>query len=230
MNFTMRHTLDALRTGWYLILLGALVAAGAAIAVDRVTKPYYEASASYVVSPGGQVPPDDLAQGVNTLDSSRSRSIMTTLTEITDSAAVRADTFEALGLPEVLTEVYTVESVVVPEANVMQTTVTGPDPAIAASLASGLGSFGGARFEALYQIYDVVALDPATIPTEPANPSLAQLLVIAIALGCMVGGAAALLYSATAGHNGRRAMDSRLGAYQGEVTPIAEHERFKRTG
>jgi uncharacterized protein involved in exopolysaccharide biosynthesis len=230
MTFTMQHTLRALRTGWYLILLGALVAAGAAVMVEQSASLVFEASASYVVSPGSQVAPDDVAQGVDTLDSSRSRSIMTTLTEITDSDAVRSEAFAALDLPTDLIDNYSVESIVVPEANVMETIVTGPDPSVAAALTSSLGTIGGARFVRLYQIYDVVTLDPAEIPTEPSNPGLGQLLVIAITLGIMAGGAAALLRSAVAERSGRRTMDRRLGAYHGDVTHIEQHERFKRTG
>jgi receptor protein-tyrosine kinase len=230
MDFTLKSTLGALRSGWYLILIGVMVASGAAVAIDSGATPVYEASASYIVSPGSQVAPDDVAQGVNTLDSSRSRSIMTTLTEIADSDAVLSEAFTLLGLAPELTELYSVESVVVPEANVMETIVTGPDPETAAQLASTVGSLGGSRFVALYQIYGVEVLDAATVPTEPANPGLSQSLVIAIALGIMAGGAAALLRFAFS-QRSRRTMDRRLGAYHAsEVTPIDRHGRFKRTG
>lgn len=226
---SFQTTLAALRSGWHLVLIGVLIALATAVWFDANSVPVYSTSASYVVSPGAAVAPDDVANGVDTLDSSRSRSIMTTLTEITDSAANRAEAFATLGLDSALKDSYTVESVVVPEANVMETIVTGPDPAIAAELASILGDLGGVRFVALYRIYDVGVLDEASVPTEPSNPGMSQLGVIAGAMGLMVGGALALLRWAWAGRSGDT-IRSRLGAYSPRVADIEEHSRFKRVG
>jgi hypothetical protein len=119
--------------------------------------------------------------------------------------------------------------VVVPEANVMETTVTGPDPEVVADLASILGDLGGLRFVQSYRIYAVEVLDPATIPTEPANPGLYRLMALAGALGAIVGGAVALLW--TAGTNrSDRTVERRLGAYGPKVAKIEEHARFQRVG
>jgi len=222
-------TLSALRTGWYLLLIGAVIAAGVAVTIERRATPVYEARASYVVSPRVGIDPNDVAQGVNTLDSSRSRSILTTLTEVAASDAVLTQALSTLGLDPVLAESYIIDSVVIPEANVIETAATGPDPDIATSLASAIGEIGGIRFVEMYQIYDVLTLDPATVPTEPANPTLEQLLIIAIAVGVIAGAGAALLQSAWLGRSGRT-MSSRLSAYDPTVTPIEEHGRFKRVG
>ncbi len=225
----LKATLAALRTGWHLLVIGALIAGTVAVALDRAAVPVYEARASYVVSPGTGIDPDDVARGVDTLDSTRSRSIMSTLTEIAKSDAVRSEALSTLDLAPELAESYSVEAIVVPEANVMETAVTGPDPEIAAALASAIGEIGGSRFVELYQIYDVEGLDLATVPTEAANPGLGQMLVIAVAIGLMVGMGAALLRSAWIAR-ARRAMSNRLDAYGPTVTPIKEHDRFERVG
>lgn len=225
----LKTTLAALRSGWHLIVIGAMIAALVAVTIDRAAVPVYEASASYVVSPGNDIAPDDIARGVDTLDSSRSRSIMTTLTEITDSDSVLAEAVAAIGLDPARVDAYSVSSVVIPEANVMETTVTGPDPEVAASLASTIGEVGGLRFVALYRIYDVAALDAASAPTASSNPGLSQILVVAIAIGAMIGSAAALLRSAWLSHS-RRSMSQRLDAYEPSIAQIEEHARFKRVG
>lgn len=229
MAMDMRTTTGAILSGWHLIVVGVLAASAVAVWIDASTEPVYSAEASYVVSPGSGIEPDDIARGVDTLDSSRSRSIMATLTEITNSAVVRDEAFDALGLDSGLADDYTIESVVVPEANVMQTTVVGPDPTIAASLASALGEFGGTRFVASYRIYDVEVLDPAEIPAIPANPELSALLVVAGAMGLVAGVTLALLRFAWRSRRDR-SVEQRLSAYRPEVTPIEEHSRYKRVG
>jgi uncharacterized protein involved in exopolysaccharide biosynthesis len=225
----LKTTLAALRTGWHLVFIAVLVACAAAVWIESSSQPVFSADASYIISPGSGIEPDDVARGLDTLDSSSSRSIMATLTEITDSDGTRTQVFASLGLDQSLSEDYLIESVVVPEANVMQTTVTGPDPDIAAELASTLGVVGGARFVESYQIYDVEVLDPALIPTEPSNPGLTELLVIAAAMGLIAGGALALLRSAFLQRSGG-GMNSRLGAYDSRVTRLEERKRLKRVG
>jgi len=225
----LKTTLSALRTGWHLLFIGSLIAAAAVIVIDRGAVPAYEASASYVVSPGGAIPVDDVVRGVDSLDSSRSRSIMSTLTEVATSDVVLSEATSTLGLDPSVANSYSVESIIVPEANVMETVVTGPDPATAAALASAVGEIGGRRFVELYQIYDVVVLDAATIPTVPINSSLGQMLVVAVAIGLMAGAGAALVRAAWLSRSGAT-MSRRLGAYSPAVTPIEEHDRFKRVG
>lgn len=225
---TFKSTLLALRTGWQFLAIGLLVALAAAFALHRSAEPVYEASATYVVSPGLGVDAYDVAEGVKTLDSSRSRSIMTTLTEITMSDTVRDEAVAGLGLDPAVAASYSVLSVVLPEANVIQTTVSGPDPDVAAALTARIGDVGGLRFVALYQIYDVVVLDPAAVPTTPSNPGLPTLIVLTSALGLAAGAAAALIRFAAGGE--RRTVGSRLKAYDPTVTPIEEHSRFKRVG
>lgn len=225
----LKTTVSALRTGWQLLFIGALVAAAAVVVIERNATPVYEASASYVVSPGAGIAADDVARGVDTLDSSRSRSIMSTLTEITVSDAVLSEAIAILGFDPSVADRYSLKSIIVPESNVMETIVEGPDPQTAATLASMIGDLGGSRFVDLYQIYDVVVLDAATVPTDPSNPGLGQMLVVAVAIGLMAGAGVALIRSAWVGRSGGT-MSRRLGAYNPTVTPIEEHDRFKRVG
>lgn len=226
MNFST--TLRALRSGWQFIAVGLMVALAGAFALHSTSEPVYEATATYVVSPGLGADAFDVAEGVKTLDSSRSRAIMTTLTEITMSETVLAQAIGQLGLDPSIAQDYEVESIVVPEANVIQTTVTGSNPEIAAALTTLVGDIGAVRFIALYQIYDVVELDAAAVPTAPSNTGLPTLIMLTSALGIAAGAGAALLRFAAGGS--RRTVGSRLSAYDSTVTPIEEHSRFQRVG
>jgi uncharacterized protein involved in exopolysaccharide biosynthesis len=223
-----KTTLHALRSGWPFLLLGLAVAVAGAFALHRTAEPVYEASATYVVSPGLNADPDDVTEGVKTLDSSRSRSIMTTLTEITMSETVLDEAFATLGFDPATAAAYSVDSIVIPEANVIQTTVAGPDPEITAALTTLVGDIGGLRFVGLYQIYDVVVLDQAPVPTAPSNPGLPILIALTSVLGLAAGAGAAMIRFAWTGE--RRTVGSRLKAYDPTVTPIEEHSRFKRVG
>lgn len=225
----MKNLLKALRSGWHLLAVGLLVAIVVALTLYRASDAVYEATASYVVSPGIGAAPNDVTEGVKTLDSSRSRSIMTTLTEISTSDTVLADAAALLGIDDESMARYEVSSVVVPEANVIETTVAGPDAGTAAALASVVGNVAGSRFISLYQIYDVAVLDPATAPTTPSNPGLAELIVMSAALGLLVGVASAMLRHAI--RRGRaRGVNRRLGAYESTVSALEDHDRFQRAG
>ena len=115
----LRNMLRALTSGWHLVAVGLVVSLGVAIVLYRTADEVYEATASYVVSPGAGAAPNDVTEGVKTLDSSRSRSIMTTLTEIATSDTVRSDAAARLGIGDEGIGSYRVSSVVVPEANVV---------------------------------------------------------------------------------------------------------------
>ncbi len=225
----LKNVLKALTSGWHLVAVGLVVSLGVAIVLYRTADQVYEATASYVVSPGAGAGPSDVTEGVKTLDSSRSRSIMTTLTEISTSDTVRSDAAARLGVGDDGISAYRVSSVVVPEANVIETTVAGPDAATAAALASVIGDIAGLRFISLYQIYDVAVLDPATIPTGSSNPGLTQLMVMTAALGLLIGVGAALLRHAV--HRSRsRNVRNRLSAYDATISVLEDHDRFQRVG
>jgi uncharacterized protein involved in exopolysaccharide biosynthesis len=223
----LKTTLAALRSGWQFIAVGLLIALGVAFALHSSSTPMYESTATYVISPSASS--DNLIQAVNSLDSSRSRSIMTTLTEITMSDAVRAEALGQLGIDPSTAESYTVTSIVIPEANVIQTTVIGPDPDVVTDLTTLVGDIGSVRFIGLYQVYDVAVLDAAVAPTSPSNTGLPTLIVLTSLLGIAAGAGAALLRFA-AGGSGRRTVRNRLSAYDPTVTPIEEHSRFQRVG
>lgn len=218
--------LRSIRKAWYLVALGVLAAVSVAVVMTSTTLPVYETSATYVVSPS-QDPTIDTAESVRTLDDPRSRAIVSTYAEVLVSEAVRREAAEGLGLDLAGLGEYQFRSVVLPEANVVELSVTGPSPQIVVLLANTSGDIGAARFIDLYQLFDIVQLDPPPLPTTPANPTLTQTAVMAGALGLLGGLILALLWGAPKVRKQNR-MRRRVDTYgeragQGTVTSIELH-------
>jgi len=224
-----RTALQALLRGWYFILLGVVAAVVAAVALSASEPPSYAAESTYVVSPAPNDDAFEVAEGVRTLDSSRSRAIMATYTEIIASQTVLADAAAGLGLTPADLEPYSITAAVVPEANVALMRVSGPDPELTASLSTAVGQVAAERFITLYQIYAVQLLDPPQSPAPRAPGGLLQTAALATALGLAGGSGMALLWHAPRMRR-RRLMESRLDAYGdgGNVTRLSE--RFPRAG
>jgi len=216
--------------GWYYPALGILIACGVAVFLHSREAPVYEADATYVVTPYAGPTESDTTESVKTLDATRSRSIMTTLTEIVISETARTEAAAVLGVEPASLAAYSVDAVVAPEANVIGTTVSGPDPETTVALSNAIGAAAVDRFIELYKIYDVVPLDPPVMPTTPSNRGLVSLAIMASAFGILVGGGIALIRGL--GFDDRRpTMERRLDAYGGgTVTPLRERERYKRVG
>lgn len=187
--------LRSIQKAWYFVALGVLAAVSVAVLMNSTTLPVYETSATYVVSPS-QDPTIDTAESVRTLDDPRSRAIVSTYAEILVSEAVQQEAAGALGLDLAGLEEYQFRSVVLPEANVVELSVTGPSPQIVVLLTNTSGNLASTRFIELYQLFDIVPLDPPVLPTMPANPTLAQTAVMAGALGLLGGLILALLWGA----------------------------------
>ncbi|OFW63360.1 MAG: hypothetical protein A2135_01690 [Actinobacteria bacterium RBG_16_67_15] len=227
----LKATVRSLLLGWYYPVLGILVACGAAVFLHARELPIYQTDATYVVTPYTGPTEFDTTESVKTLDATRSRSIMTTLTEIIGSETSRSEAAAALGLDPASLDRYAVDAIVAPEANVVATTVSGPDPALTVDLSNAIGTAAIARFIDLYKIYDVVPLDPPVLPTVPSNRGLVALAVMASAFGLLVGGGIALIRGLGFEDRRRSTMQTRLDAYGGAtVTPLRGRDRYQRAG
>lgn len=225
----------SIRKGWFLVVLGALSAVGAAFALHATADPFYESTATYVVTPI-QDPTDPAAvqESIRTLDDARSRAIVATFTEVLESGAIQAEAARSAGLGEDAADAYEVAAVILPEANVVELTVRGPDPQGTVLLSGAIGGLGAARFTELYQIYDIVLLDAPIVPDSPANPTLLQTAVMAGALGLLVGAALALIWGAPRVRREQR-RERRLLSYSvsedpGVVTPFRHREDRRAAG
>ncbi|RPH60874.1 MAG: diguanylate cyclase [Chloroflexi bacterium] len=189
----VRLYLQMLRRGWWIVLLTMLAAVNLALVAAYLATPMYEASARFIVSPNS-----DLVTGrdvVTSLEALDKRSIISTYAEFLNSTRIYNETLLALRLdPLEMEDDYTVTTVVLPDANILELSVSGTDPNTVALLANEIGQRAISNISLLYQAYNITMLDPAIAPVEPYSPQPLRDLSLALALG-LVGGAALAILS-----------------------------------
>ncbi len=186
--------LRMLQNSWWIVVLTALSATLAALIAAFLTTPIYSSSARYIVSPnpsyiGGDVN-YNLIYSLDTLDK---RTIITTYAEVLNSPRLYSETVASLKLLESDLTDYTHVAVVLPETNIIDFTVTGPDPKLVALLTNVMGQRAVEYVENLYQIYDMGLLDPALVPIDPISPQPFRDAGVAFVVGLVLGVGLALL-------------------------------------
>lgn len=183
--------LRMLQRGWWIIVLTMLVALIIALLLAYVTTPIYRATARFAVSPNPSIANSrDVITSLEALDK---RSIVRTYAEFLNSNRIYEETLLALQLnPAAMTD-YVHTTTALPDANILELSVEGPDPQLAAHLANSLGQNAVQQIKELYQIYDINLLDPATVPQVPIRPQPLRDAGLAAALGLIIGTALAAL-------------------------------------
>ncbi len=180
-----------LQRGWWLVVLTALAALNAALIASYLATPQYQTSARFVVSPNPSIISGrDAVSSLATLDK---RSIVSTYAEFLNSQRIYQETLDALGISPRQVKDYTHNAVVLPDANILELTVVGPDPQMTALLANSIGQHAIGAIREVYAVYDIRFLDPAIAPEKPFSPKPARDAVLAVALGTVVGAALAIL-------------------------------------
>lgn len=181
--------LQMLRRSWWIIAITTLATVIAALVIAYMTPPTYQSTSRLIVSPspslitGGS----NLLNSLSTLDK---RSIITTYAEILNSQRIYTETLNLLQLDNVNLEDYTYRAVALPDANIIEFSVTGPDREVVHTLANATGQHAVEYVHSLYQVYDLNVLDAAVAPTEPIAPqplrSAGVALVVGLALGIVL--------------------------------------------
>lgn len=200
------------------LMLRQWVVLAVALVVGGVAGFLYEARQPDVVATSGRllIGPA-LEAGFDVVDSTGSLSrgtVQQTLAEIATGSAV---TQSARASVDNRSSAYAVTSVVVPETNVIQIRVTGPDSDAAVGLALAIMSEAESSFETLYPVYDITTIDePGKARQIAPNPTLGLLLGAVAGAGLATIGVAAR--DATARRR-VRAVQRRVAAGTGD--PIA---------
>lgn len=186
--------LRMLQRGWWIVALTTLAAVFSALVFSYMATPIYSASARYIISPnpsylGGEID-YNLIYSLDTLDK---RSIITTYSEVLNSPRIYRETLALLELRESDLTEYSYSAVVLPETNIIEFLVQGPDPNMVVTLINGMGQHAVEYVENLYQIYDMGLLDPAEVPVEPISPQPLRDTGVALVVGVVLGSALALL-------------------------------------
>ena len=178
-----------LQRGWWIILVTTLMAILAALIASYVATPIYRATSRFVISPSAAF----VAEGNNVLNSLATldkRSIITTYAEILNSPRIHRETFDLLSINEADLRTYNYNAVVLPDTNIIEFSVEGPDPQMASLLVNAIGQHVVEYVQGLYMVYEMTVLDPAVAPTRPISPQPARdagvALVVGLALGVML--------------------------------------------
>ena len=179
--------LQSLRDDWWIIVLTALSALSMALVFSYYTEPLYQSKARLVISPSAKILADQGSTVINSLWALDSRSIVSTYAEILTSDRILSKTAEDLHLDSATMSNYSRTAVALPEANVLEITVEGPNPEIAALIANMVSQNAIEYINKLYVIYDISLLDQATVSAEPFKPTPVSDALTATFLGAVFG-------------------------------------------
>ncbi len=174
-----------LRRYWWLILLAFAIGFGSAAFFTRRRPPAYRATTTLVVGPNESLKTTrEVVDSLNTLDR---RSVVATFARLPSGRTVRERARQQLQLQEAQLEPYEVRTAVVPDTNVLEVSVEGPDPRTAAAFADAVAEQTAGHAREVYEIYAVKVLDRAQVPAEAVGPGLSRSLLVGAALGLLVG-------------------------------------------
>lgn len=176
-----------LRRSWWIIVITMLGAVIAALVVSYLTPPTYQATSRFIVSPNPSLMTDgsnSMLSGLSTLDK---RSIVTTYAEILNSQRIHGDTVKLLQInPEDLKD-YRFRAVPLPDANIIEFSVQGPNRDTVYVLANGIAQHAVEYIRSLYQVYDLNVLDPVSMPSLPISPQPVRDSAVALVVGLALG-------------------------------------------
>jgi len=130
---------------------------------------------------------------LNSLSTLDKRSIITTYAEILNSSRIQTETMQLLQLNSTNLADYTYKAVALPDANIIEFSVMGPDRQTVYILANGIGQHTVEYVKSLYQVYDLSVLDPAAPPTSPISPQPVRSAGVAFVVGLALGIVLALI-------------------------------------
>src|SRR5271157_3534461 len=127
------------RRGWWIIALTTLTALLVSLVASYLATPEYQAMAQFILSPNALQTasnPGLLFQGLQTIDN---QSVTTTYATVMSSQQIYNDALTFLQLHPKDLIAYTYKATVLPNSDVIQLSVTGPNPQMTAKLANAIG-------------------------------------------------------------------------------------------
>ena len=205
-----------LQKNWWLILLTAMTALTVSLAISYAAVPQYRSVARFIIIPSSTLTSGaDVVRSLDTLDR---RSVVATYAEVMNSSRILDGSADFLGLnaSEIIKD-YNIQAVDLPDSSVLELTVSGPNPSLAAQLANAIGLQSITFTRSLNLIYELNFLDSA-IPAElPFSPEPLRDGLVALVLGTALGGFLAVVSEQIRvpieSYRQRRRIDSVTGIY-----------------
>jgi uncharacterized protein involved in exopolysaccharide biosynthesis len=183
--------LQDVRRYWWVVVLAMAVNLGSAVYFAARQVPVFQARTTLMIVPDKTLKePREIADSLNTLDR---RTIIATLAMLPSSRTLTAEAGRQLQLGDKQFARFSVKTSVVPDSNVLELTVAGPDPRIAAMLANKIADMSVAGTSGLYGIFEMQILDRAEQPAAPLGTAVPRMLFAAALLGLLIGVAVAFL-------------------------------------
>ena len=199
---------------WWLILLAFAFGFGSTAVFTSLRAPTYRATTTLVVGPNESLKtPREVVDSLNTLDR---RSVVATFAKLPSSRTVRERAQGQLQLNEAQLKPYDVRTVVVPDTNVLEVSVEGPDPRTVAAFADAVAQQTTQYTREFYDIYGMKVLDRAQEPTERVGPGLSRTLLVGATLGLLIGVGVASVFDylrRLKGRQGPAAREERVEGY-----------------
>jgi succinoglycan biosynthesis transport protein ExoP len=158
-----------LQRNWWLILLTAMVALTVSLTISYLATPQFSAVARFIIVPSSSLTSGaDVVRSLDTLDR---RSVVATYAEVMNSSRIleNASNFLNLDAATILKD-YSIQAVDLPDSSVLELTVSGPNPQLAAQLANAIGFQSITFTRSLNLIYELNILDTADPPELPFSP------------------------------------------------------------
>jgi capsular polysaccharide biosynthesis protein len=176
------QTVHAVLRRWWLVALVALVAAAVAIVASLLTPTRQQTTSRYLVTPAAL---PEIGDVVDSADALRDPTLVATYAEIFNSPTLQRQAANSLGVANL--DDYEFMTVVLPETNVLQLSVAGPDPEVAMNLANTLGDQVGAYLEQFPTLYRLHLLDAAAAVDESTLARPVRNALVALVLGGVLG-------------------------------------------
>lgn len=180
----LQQYLRMLLRGWWIVALTVLASVSLALGASYIATPMYKSTARLVL---GASTASAGTQATYTIDAVSDRKIVTTYAEVLSSSRIFAESGTSLGMSAKELEDYKLLTVVAPEANILEVSVTGPDAAKVATLANGVAERTSDYIDSLYRPFDLNTLDMAVPAEEPYKPEPLKDTILAGALGLALG-------------------------------------------
>jgi diguanylate cyclase (GGDEF)-like protein len=188
----LRRYLALIRRHRWLVLAMLLVTTGSSVWFVEQAVPVYESTGSYIVRPvPNEDQPDETVDSIDTLI--RGAQISATYAKIASSDVIGDAAKDTLSQQGIDTSGTRVAAEPVTGTNLLEITVSGPDPDAAQALAVEIGTETIDNIAGAGDPYELSKLDEPNLPGSPTSPKKAMTIAAAAVFGLMLGVGLALL-------------------------------------
>lgn len=184
MNDTDR-VVRALVRRWWIPILVVTIALGSAACFTSRQRLIYESRNLMVVKPRADLSSAfDISRSLETLER---RSVPATFARLASTQAIRQSAAMSLGIGAEELQDFSIEGQVVPNRNMIQVEVRGPDPLRVAAVANNVAHLTREAAERLYRIFELEVVEEASPAKRAVYPNPVRNYLVAGILSSFVG-------------------------------------------